>query len=157
MTTENKTIEIDGKSFELVSHCAHGEDGYLLKPVPSADEKWVPRKGCCFYSITWKGQMGEFIWSGGRTDSALLAVGNIFRTKEEAKASVIYAAFHGQAVALPEDGYCYYSPLFSLADKPDNSVEVEGYNAAINKWRAVIPDWNLNVIYRWPKQKEGGE
>jgi len=109
-----KEIEIDGKQFELVpfkGENTHGcipcdkvkyKSGYLLRELPSkpdVPEKWEPTENGTYYTINSCGELYGDVWHEHRSDQGRLEVGNCFSTEQEAKDSIIYKAFHGDAVA----------------------------------------------------------
>jgi len=148
------------KKKELEEHAAKLEAELLelkqsIASMPDPDEKWVPNKGDHYWFVSGYGHLDSHPWRGDPWDKQRSELGNVFRTIKEAKESIIYKAFHGQAFALPDDGYCYYNDLLGLTEKPPEGVEVEYYSYVNDELRVVDePSWAKGTLYRWKKEGE---
>lgn len=90
----------------------------------NSDEPWKPKDEDFYWYIGNDGQLYEDQWCGARCELTLLEADNVFRTEEEAEASVIYAAFHGQA-CLKLDRVVVSQELYSLSDETDGDFSID--------------------------------
>jgi len=142
----------------IKQHAQNKGDRELLKllGVKVKEEKWEPKHGDTFFSVYSDGLIDSKFWHGCHNDRKRLAAGNVFRTEEEARESVIYAAFHGNAIVLPDGDYHYHFPWDELPEECPAGCEFLDIDETWRHTNLQVPCWNKSLIRRWPKQKKEG-
>ena len=141
----HKGKHLDGP-IETLESCrpATPEEIESVKP-----KRWRAEKGEYYYFIDTHGGIERYKESNWLRDDSLHRIGNYFKTEEEAKASMIYAAFHYEFwSATNEDP-------FTTNELPKEIPEgCEHFSKG--KWSEEKDDpsnWGW-MIRRWPKVKE---